>query len=1155
MLLLDTLEGRRPMSVPIQISAWNIHGFKSAIIGDKLSDESFLNEVKNDDIIALTETHNNDKNDSLSIPGYRRVKIKNRKKTNNSNKDSGGLALFAKPEIFKFITPINNTNEDTIWIRIKKEILDQKQDIYIGTVYLPPHKNNNDSSKKILELFEEIMAFQKKGEVIVQGDFNARTSVISDTIAQDRFDTILMGKNNGDIKDRNSQDKVSDFRGKELIELCKSLEMAILNGRKIGDIYGKFTSLQWNGNSVVDYVIVSQSIYSSISYFKIGDYVPWLSDHCATRFKLKSCLPKENLSRVENPREVLASLYWHSEESPEKFTSILRAHEPEIREILSTPDTNILEKFQNLIKTVVEEGKFRKENRKKRCDDAPWFDKDCKEAKLEIKKAGKNIQNAPSDPSLRKILTDKKKLFRKMTREKKRVYETTIFDDMLKFDQQKESKKFWTSLKKLNNEKEADYISCISHDSWVNHFRKIRTSDRDPVYPPDDENEGPLDYEISLEELDDSSGVLKNGKKWGADLVSYEMLKCIKEYNPRLLLKVLNYTLLNNVTAYEWFISIIAPIHKKGSKMDPDNYRGISLISCLYKLLTAILNKRLVVFCKENSILSPRQLGFVSGNRTSDAHFVLNNLIKDYCHNKGERLYSCFVDFSKAFDCIPRDILFEKLRSKGITGKVFNLIKNIYMNEKCQVKIGQTLSEAFDANQGVRQGCILSPLLFNIFISELPEILDKDENEPAMIGNHTKISSILWADDLVMISKSKEGLTKMLHDLSKFSAENGLKINADKTKCMIFNKTGRHIRCTIKCQSMTLETVREYKYLGFLVTPSGEVTSGILDLKSRALFAFVQLKKKLGNNFRNDVHIAIYLFDTLIKPIILYCSDFWAILKIDKKKPCELLPKKNLIDSLHTKFLKQLLGLQTQTHNIGVFLETGRIPLMAFAIKNCIKNWNRIAIEKNCNPIVQLSYENMLENGIEWCKNIKLLLGNLGLNYILNGDVSNPEVVVHKRITDVFLQNAFTEISKEGSKLRTYCLLKKEARREPYLKSVKNVKDRISMTKFRLSNHELMIEKGRHLKLEINERNCSFCNSLEDELHFLIDCPTYAPLRCDLFNAVEEKLNDVDFKSFERNTMLKYLLGNVEIAPLVAKYLCKTLELRKFLVDNPKRLF
>ena len=479
--------------------------------------------------------------------------------------------------------------------------------------------------------------------------------------------------------------------------------------------------------------------------------------------------------------------------------------------------------------------------------------------------------------------------------------------------------------------------------------------------------------------------------------------------------------------------------------------------------MSAILNARLGVFCKERNILSARQLGFVSGNRTSDAHFILHNVIKDYCHDKGKRLYSCFVDFSKAFDCIPRDKLFEKLRSKGITGKVFNLIKNIYMNEKCQVKIGQTLSSAFDANQGVRQGCILSPILFNIFISDLPEILDKDENEPAKIGNDIKLSSILWADDLVMISESKEGLTKMFNDLIKFSSENGLKINADKTKCMIFNKTGRHIRFSIKCEGMTINTVREYKYLGFLVTPSGEVTSGVIDLKSRALYAFVQLRKKLGDHFRNDINISIYLFDTLVRPILLYCSDFWSILKINKKDPCELLPKQNLIDLVHLKFLKQLLGVQTQTHNVGTLLETGRVPLMAYALKQCIKNWNRIAIENDCNPLTYLSYKNILENNFEWYANIESLLNNLGLGYILEGDVPTPEVVVHKRIIEVFHQKAFTEIAKENSKLRTYSLVKQEVRREPYLSSVKNVKDRISMTKLRLSNHELMIEKGRHL--------------------------------------------------------------------------------------------
>ena len=99
-----------------------------------------------------------------------------------------------------------------------------------------------------------------------------------------------------------------------------------------------------------------------------------------------------------------------------------------------------------------------------------------------------------------------------------------------------------------------------------------------------------------------------------------------------------------------------------------------------------------------------------------------------------------------------------------------------------------------------------------------------------------------------------------------------------------------------------------------------------------------------------------------------------------------------------------------------------------------------------------------------------------------------------------------------------------------------------------------MIEKGRHQNLEINERKCPFCNCVEDEIHFLIFCPTYTPLRNDLLNTVQEKLKDVSWGNFDSKTMMKYLLGNIEIAPIVAKYLCKTLELRNFLVDSPKRL-
>ena len=113
------------------------------------------------------------------------------------------------------------------------------------------------------------------------------------------------------------------------------------------------------------------------------------------------------------------------------------------------------------------------------------------------------------------------------------------------------------------------------------------------------------------------------------------------------------------------------PLHKDGSRLDPANYRGITLISCLGKLFLSILNARLVMFAKEHRLLSPSQLGFVAGNRCSDAHIIIYNLIKRKCHEQNSKIFSCFVDFRKAFDSVPRDVLLRKILNMGITGKFF----------------------------------------------------------------------------------------------------------------------------------------------------------------------------------------------------------------------------------------------------------------------------------------------------------------------------------------------------------------------------------------------------------------------------------------------------------------------------------------------------
>ena len=156
------------------------------------------------------------------------------------------------------------------------------------------------------------------------------------------------------------------------------------------------------------------------------------------------------------------------------------------------------------------------------------------------------------------------------------------------------------------------------------------------------------------------------------------MIKCFYKYHSQLLLDLFNFVLKKGEFPKQWSTGLIIPIHKKGPKTDPSNYRGITLSSCLGKLFCCLLNSRLNEYIKEKKILDSGQLGFVSGNRTSDGIFILHSLIDKYCKLLNKKLYVCFVDFEKAFDKIPRDLLFEKLQKQGINGNFFNILSSMY---------------------------------------------------------------------------------------------------------------------------------------------------------------------------------------------------------------------------------------------------------------------------------------------------------------------------------------------------------------------------------------------------------------------------------------------------------------------------------------------
>ena len=322
---------------------WNIHGCVSRQIGIKLRDPDFLNVVNGVDFIGIGETHIHEETlGYLNVAGYKRIGYNNRKKNLKSNTASGGIAIFVKENIAYLFSPMKTEHEDTIWVKIKKEYTGMGKDILIGTCYLSPEQGNKHT-EACNKLIDDILSFQETGHIIINGDLNAKTGNCNDTITPDKFDETFCISNIELPPKRNSQDISVNPRGRELLEMCKSLELCIANGRKIGDPFGSYTCFQWNGNSVVDYVITSASIFQFITTLKVGEYLPWLSDHSPLLFTLEIPITQETES--DNPPSPIQNApkqyIWQMGDS-KRFIEVLNSPEIDtiLTEILNLNHTN-----------------------------------------------------------------------------------------------------------------------------------------------------------------------------------------------------------------------------------------------------------------------------------------------------------------------------------------------------------------------------------------------------------------------------------------------------------------------------------------------------------------------------------------------------------------------------------------------------------------------------------------------------------------------------------------------------------------------------------------------------------------------------------------------------------------------------------------------
>ena len=329
----------------------------------------------------------------------------------------------------------------------------------------------------------------------------------------------------------------------------------------------------------------------------------------------------------------------------------------------------------------------------------------------------------------------------------------------------------------------------------------------------------------------------------------------------------------------------VSCIYKKGNRHCLDNYRPISVITSFSKILEKLASDRLTKYVEENNILSPWQFGFRKNRSTELAIHNLVATLQD-AFERGEVGVGVFMDLTKAFDCMDRDILYKKLHRYGIRGKELDWFKSYFLNRKQCTVWGETYSSFADLKWGVIQGGNISPVLFDLYINDL-----------VSVPQHC--STLLFADDtsLVATSRNSEELfTRVNSDLTRvcqwFDA-NKLTLNASKTHYVIFARSRRVLDSVrdsgLRVGSVAIDRHVKSMFLGVLIDELLTWQPHV-QLVCNKLAKYVPILRNIRNCI--DVRALITLYNSLIYPNITYCNSVWGACLPTYRKPLEILQRK-----------------------------------------------------------------------------------------------------------------------------------------------------------------------------------------------------------------------------------------------------------------------
>lgn len=792
--------------------------------------------------------------------------------------------------------------------------------------YAPTLDATDDVKDSFYELLDaELQRVPIADKLIVLGDFNARVGV-----GHQEWSGVIREHGLGKM----------NVNGHRLLSLCAQNELLITNTMfQLKDIYkGTWRHPRSKHYHMLDYIIVKQRDHLDVQITRVMRGAECWTDHLLVRCKL--ALRIRPASRRQAPKKKLNCAALKNETIRQELASAVTIKLAETLPMQSN-DSGIEDTWKHLSGTVTEVAEATLGYTKRKNQD--WFDENIDEVRILLDRKYKanaaHVHN-PTSVHLKEKWKEARSEAQRVLRAMENDWWLNKSSEIQKYADSGDLQNFHAALRRVygpTNRALAPVRSLdgsILHtnkseilDRWKEHYSQLlNTQNPSDSAQLEDVPDFPEITEMDLcptfDEVQTAIKGLKENKSPGVDGIQCELIKHGGELLQQRLHHLICLIWETEQIPQQWKDAKIISLYKnKGECSVCGNSRGISLLSVAGKVLAKILLSRLngnIV----DEVCPESQCGFRRERGTIDMIFVTRQL-QEKCREQNRDLCMAFIDLAKAFDTVNRDFLWRVMRKFGCPRKFTAIVEAFHSDMRATVAIGGEETESFGVGTGVKQGCVMAPVIFNIYLAaatylfrkrfrsgggvEIAYRLDGSLFNLRRLEARTKVSSeeiceLQYADDCVLVAHSAADLQCALSCLYEVYSALGLVINTNKTEVLYQWNRPRNEDPRITVAGAELKTASQFTYLGSIVSSDCSQDAEVNNRIRNASASFARIRKRviLNHNLKTSTKVSVYRAVCL--SVLLYGSETLTLYVRHVK----------LLESFHIQCLKKILGLNWQ---------------------------------------------------------------------------------------------------------------------------------------------------------------------------------------------------------------------------------------------------